>query len=568
MIRIPKNNIFVVIAVLSTAFTTGKSVSSDDHLNKNLASSRWLAVASTFSSNLPIVVINTNGKRIPDEPRLIAQMGIIDNGPEKRNTPNDPFNHYQGRITIELRGNTSLDFPKKAYAFETQKADGENDNVPLLGMPKENDWILYAPYSDKSLLRNVLTFKLARDMGRYAPRTRFCELILNDDYQGVYVLMEKIKRDKNRVDIARLTPTDTSGDDITGGYILKLDWEDHKSQGWHSPIDGTLFHFHHPQKKDLVPLQRRYIQNFISEFEAILAKDDYLDPVEGYRRFIDTGSFIDYFISAEVAHNADSYRISTYMYKDRDDRDGRLNMGPQWDYNLAYGNQDEGPFGTPYKWSWQVGLDDINFWWNRFLADPLFLEQLQQRWAELRTDILREERILTHIDSLAVALDEAQLRNFKRWPVLGEYVWPNAYIGKTYQDEINYLKDFLEKRLDWIDQNISKIDVKSEAEEPDDQENDQIRIPEKYKLNAFPNPFRQTIQFQYTLPVTRFVKLDIYNVIGQKMNTFIDAYQKAGDHNFDWNGANEQGDVVASGIYFGVLMINWEIRAVKKIIRY
>ncbi len=131
------------------------------------------------SSNLPIVVINTHGQTIPDEYRIIADMGIIYNGPGQRNHVNDPFNNYDGKISIELRGSSSQMFPKKQYALETEDAQGENLNVSLLGLPEENDWILNGPYSDKSLIRNVLIYRLARDLGNYASRTRFCELVLN-----------------------------------------------------------------------------------------------------------------------------------------------------------------------------------------------------------------------------------------------------------------------------------------------------------------------------------------------------------------------------------------------------
>ena len=129
-----------------------------------------------------------------------------------------------------------IGIPKKQYALETQDDLGNNLNVPLLGMPAENDWILYAPYSDKSLIRNVLAYKLSWDVGRYASRTRLCELVLNGDYRGLYVLMEKIKRDKNRVDISTLNPDEITGDDLTGGYIIKIDKSAGESvRGWYSP---------------------------------------------------------------------------------------------------------------------------------------------------------------------------------------------------------------------------------------------------------------------------------------------------------------------------------------------
>lgn len=171
------------------------------------------------SSNLPIVIIDTYGQEIPDEPKILARMGIIDNGEGQRNHLHDPRNNYDGLIGIEVRGSTTRWFPKKQYAVETRDHFGNDSTVSLLGFPPEEDWILYAPYSDKSLMRNVLAYKLSNDLGRYASRTRFCELVLNGSYEGVYVLMEKIKRDRNRVNISKLLPTDIAGDAVTGGYI-------------------------------------------------------------------------------------------------------------------------------------------------------------------------------------------------------------------------------------------------------------------------------------------------------------------------------------------------------------
>ena len=169
----------------------------------------FIAVEPLSSSNLPLILINTYGQTIPDEPRITADMEVINYGPGLRNHPEDIPNDYNGRIAIEIHGESSTMFPKKSYRLETQDSLGENNNVSLLGMPKENDWILYGPYSDKSLIRNVLAYRLSNDIGRYAPRTRFCELLINGQYMGLYVLTEKIKRDKHRVNIKKLRPEDT-----------------------------------------------------------------------------------------------------------------------------------------------------------------------------------------------------------------------------------------------------------------------------------------------------------------------------------------------------------------------
>ncbi len=195
-----------------------------------------------FESNLPIIVITTeNGQAIPDEPKITAHMGIIDNESGNNEHPGT-FNDYDGKIGIELRGASSQGYAKKGYGLETRLENGENNNVSLLGMPVENDWVLHGPYSDKSLIRNILAYHFSAAMGQYAPRTRLCELFINDSYSGVYVLMEKIKRDTFRLDIGKLEAHEISGRDVTGGYIFKLDKQDEDEEFWFSPypaIDGN-----------------------------------------------------------------------------------------------------------------------------------------------------------------------------------------------------------------------------------------------------------------------------------------------------------------------------------------
>jgi hypothetical protein len=217
----------------------------------------FIAPVDFVSSNLPIVIIDTDGQEILDEPKIPAAMGIIFNGEGMMNHISDPFNHYDGFIGIEFRGQSAQSYPKKSYGIETRDSLGENLNVSILGLPEENDWVLYGPYSDKTLLRNTLTFYIAQQLGQYASRTVFCELVMNNDYQGLYVLMEKIKRDKNRVDIDRLNPEDVDGDELTGGYIIKCDKP--YNTGWLVDVDppgnfGKVYYqYHYPKVEDIVP---------------------------------------------------------------------------------------------------------------------------------------------------------------------------------------------------------------------------------------------------------------------------------------------------------------------------
>jgi len=180
------------------------------------------------STNLPIVGIFTYFTAIPDTPKIRALMGIIDNGYNVTNHISDTNYTFYGNIGIEQRGSISQQwwYWQKSYGLETRDSLGNDSSAIILNMPKESDWVLYSPYDDRTLMRNVLTYDLARQMGYYASRTRYCELMLMDfltwNYKGVYVMMEKIKRDHNRVDIAKLDADDNAGDSLTGGYIIAV----------------------------------------------------------------------------------------------------------------------------------------------------------------------------------------------------------------------------------------------------------------------------------------------------------------------------------------------------------
>ncbi len=435
-----------------------------------LSNSSQAQVNFTFS-NLPIIVINTDGAEIVDEPKINVFMGVINNPAGQRNNLTDPFTDYEGTIGIEIRGATSQGFPKKQYSVELRDPDGKDTAVALLGMPKEADWVLNAPYADKSLMRNILAYQLGRDLGHYAPRTKLCEVVLNGDYQGVYVLIEKIKRDKNRVDIAKLNDDEVSGDDLTGGYIIKIDRDTEGNEdGWPSAYappyrqkdnQRIYFRYDYPDTDEIAPEQKTYIQNYVKGFEDALASDDFADPEKGYAPYIDVNSFIDYFIVNEVSKNLDAYRLSTYLHKQKDSDGGKLVMGPIWDYNFSFGSakfciNNGGPENFALDFSKLCPTDFwlAPFWWERFMEDPAYSDSLAVRWAELRTDKLSAARLVARVDSVATLVDEAQARNFARWPILGELIWPNAFVGETYQEELDYLKNWTTQRLTWLDENL------------------------------------------------------------------------------------------------------------------
>jgi hypothetical protein len=490
---------------------------------------------SFTSSNLPIIVINTNGQTIVDEPKITADMGIILNAGGARNSVTDPFNNYNGKIGIEIRGSTSQDFfPKKQYGIELRDAAGASIDASLLGLPKKDDWVLFAPYDDKSLMRDVLAYKLGRDLGRYASRFKYVELVLNGQYQGIYVLLEKVKRDKNRVSIDKLDPGETTGDALTGGYIIKLDKiEGSGGQGWASTFAPpnrkgqqiTFFQYDYPKQEDIVTEQKTYIQSYVNSFETALAGGSFKDPVSGYPKYIDVDSFVDYFIGNELPRNPDAYRLSTFIHKRKDSDGGKLVMGPIWDFNLGFGNVNfcakDSPEGFIIHYN-RICPDDgwlVPFWWDRLFEDDAFKAKVAARWSSLRAGVYQTSRIMGFIDSVATVLNvEAQQRNFQRWPVLGIYVWPNAYIGNTFQDEVNFLKSWTTRRLTWMDENIGNV-VTGVEHRP---------AVDEFAVTGYPNPFKDDIRLNYTLVSPGNVFVELLDFSGRRIESFVRTHTTAG----------------------------------------
>ncbi len=419
-----------------------------------------------FKSNLPIVVVNTYGVDIPDEPKIDAQMGIIFNGEGQINHINDSLNEFFGLIAIETRGSSSSSFPAQSYGLETRGPDSVNYNASIFNWPADNDWILYAPYTDKAMIRNMLTYHLGNEMGRWTPRTKLCELVLNDEYMGVYVFMERIKQNPGRVNINELLPTDTLNNELTGGYILKVDKTTAGGViAWDSPYPAQApsnvtigLQLHDPELEELHPSQLNYIQTYFTDWENALVSSDFTDPVLGYRKFIDVPSFIDFFLVNEVSKNVDGYRISSFFYKERFSEGNKLVAGPLWDFNIAWGNSNYCQGGDTF--GWEINFNEVcgggnnPSWWNRLLEDSLYANEVNCRWGELRTTLLDTTYLYNYIDSLALILETPATRHYQRWPILGNYVWPNNFIGNTYQEEIDYLKLWIGERIAWMDANM------------------------------------------------------------------------------------------------------------------
>lgn len=409
--------------------------------------------------NLPLMIINTNGQTIPEEQRIVAEMGLINNGEGQTNSELDNWNEYSGRINIERRGESSSGFKKKSYSFELQNDDGTNNNVSILGLPEENDFVLYGPYSDKTLMKNVLSYELFRRTGRWAPRTRYIEVILNGDYRGVYVLTEKLKRDENRVDIDKLTSDDSSPEDISGGYILRRDKtaKSDEEEWWTSPVDQPYhermwYEYYDPKYKDLTEDQANYIKNWMEEFDNVMSGNEFNAPETGYKKYIKTKSFIDMMFLNEISKGIDNYMFSTYFYKENDANGGQLVAGPPWDYNLGYGNVNYGEdWNAAETYGWGFLQGSRTYWFERLMEDEEYKNKVYCRWTKFRETIYSNEIVEGIIDSCVTVLGDAVNRNFEKFPILGEYFWPVLYWPDTYEEEVDLLKTWLFDRLEWMD---------------------------------------------------------------------------------------------------------------------
>ncbi|MBK7816824.1 MAG: CotH kinase family protein [Sphingobacteriaceae bacterium] len=411
------------------------------------------------SSKLPIVALKLPfllpaNDPIPDTPKVTVGMGIINNGYNVMNHITDVPNGYKGQIGIEKRGSISQTswFLQKSYGLETRDISGADSDAVILGMPIEHDWILYGPYDDESLMRNTLIYQLGRDMGYYTPRAKYCEVqfynyLWQPDYRGIYIMMEKIKRDANRVNISKLTPIDNTGDDVTGGYIFAVDkniWAN--DSGWISLKDaGVFFSYKYPKSDDITIQQKNYLKAYVDSFETALQGPNFMSPTIGYKKYIDHNTFIDFFFMQEISKSIDAFRRSAYLYKDKNSKGGKIKAGPLWDFNSAMYNVKLCAFEQDTGWAykstcWINSAYHVPFWWGRLLQDSNYTKDLKCRWAQLRSTTLDTTHIFKIIDSIKTYVSDASVRHFLRFD-----------INTNLQIQCDTLKWWLKKRLAWLD---------------------------------------------------------------------------------------------------------------------
>ncbi len=527
----------------------------------------WTPVDYT-NFNLPLMIINTNGQTIPDEPRIVADMGLINNGEGNTNAESDDWNEYSGKISIEVRGESSVGFNKKSYSIELQNEDGSNNNVSILGLPEENDFVLYGPYSDKTLIKNVLSYELFRRTGRWAPRTRYIEIILNGDYRGVYVLTEKIKRDKNRVNIDKLTDEDVTPQEISGGYILrhdkrgKLDYDDYWTSPVSQPYHETMWYeYFDPNYTHLTEDQADYIKDWMKKFDEVMSGKEFNYPVYGYRRYIKTRSFIDMMFLNEISKGIDNYLFSTYFYKENDNDGGQLNAGPPWDYNLGYGNVNYGQdWNAAESWGWCYTQGSRIYWYERLMEDYDYRNQVYCRWTKFRETIYSDENIEGIIDSCVTVLGDAVNRNYDRYPILGEYFWPAIYYPDTYEEEVDFLKDWLLDRLLWMDGEWYNMGDCADLETNVDV------FAKTTTVDVYPNPSDfSNLQFELHLntPINELT-VNIYDLHGQLVGQEIKGSTNSGTAVIQFSNLSH----LKPGIYIYKIYSTNDILTVGKLSKY
>ncbi|MGH8248406.1 MAG: CotH kinase family protein, partial [Gammaproteobacteria bacterium] len=409
------------------------------------------------------------GQGIVAETKRPVSMVFIDTYRGRASLRDTP--DAQVRAGIELRGSSSLGFPKNNMSFETRDENTNDFAVPLLGLPAESDWVLYGPYTDKALMNDYLAYELWEAMGHYSVRRKFVEVFRDTtggrltygDYWGIYVLLEKIKIDNDRVDIAELHGGDNTVPNVTGGYILKRDRFDGNEFTFAVPagtgFGGTTLGVEDPKGAQISTAQKNYLVAWFAQVSAALSSPGWTNPVTGYAAYIDADSFIDHYWIVEMPKQIDGYRLSNFYHKDRN---GKLKEGPIWDWNLAFGNANylEGGLTNNY---YAPAVGDADYlYYRRLFADPDFHQKHIDRWFALRTNIFATSNLLARVNAITNLLNESQARDFVKWPRLGTYIWPNpnGSVGgwhvdfqtpTTYAGIISEMKKWLTGRLAWID---------------------------------------------------------------------------------------------------------------------
>lgn len=391
--------------------------------------SKDIKVSITNFTGIPILFLTTAAPVVSEDDYVTGSLNVNVNGQYTAFPSNVGLN-------IKGRGNSTWAMPKKPYRIKF------NNKQSMLGLPAAKNWVLLANYSDKSLLRNAVAFDMGHQFGAdFTPHYRFVELVMNGVYLGNYTLTEQVEIGAGRVDITELSTVDNDDSNIGGGYLLEMD--ERLDADYYFRTDRNLpFTIKDPD--DITTQQLTYIQNYIQQTENTIFGDAFADPVNGYTKYINVDSFIDWYLVKELLKDNDAQDFSSiYYYKDLN---GKLGMGPVWDNDLAAGNYVGTESNDPTGWWIRRST-----WFNRLFQDPAFAARVKQRWQAIQPTL---PLILANIDSNAAYLNLSQQQNFTTWNILNSYIWPVSQIAGSYQGEVDYLKTWLKTRIDWMNVNM------------------------------------------------------------------------------------------------------------------
>ncbi len=365
------------------------------------------------------------------------------------------------KVNLQIRGSSSAYFfAQKPYGLELQDDKGMSIDLSPLGLPKESDWVLSSCYADKTCLRNAVTYVIGSEMGagvkRWTPRLRWVEVYIDAKYEGLYLLVEKPKGNKGRVDLPHPAATAAAGD-ITGGYMFSADAD--KATFSFNPMDLTRefidtrsdrrWKYRFPKKTDYTPEQKKYVAKDFDDLQVLLLAKG------AWRDRIDVPSWIDYYLTSEFSYNQDAFYKSWYFHKRPGPDGGKWFMGPLWDFDIAFGN-------TFYQQKYCANVSLLNtppLAFRTPLGDPTFQNEMKCRWHEVRKNggPLDVNRIDALIDSFAGHIKTAKGRDATRWGNIGKFTWPNNYVGATWEDDVNYLKYWIHKHVPWMDANLKGL---------------------------------------------------------------------------------------------------------------
>ena len=395
-------------------------------------------------SGIPVVIMNTVNAQEPYDKvnNIPSYVRIID-------TDNS---YVIDTATTRLRGNASLNFAKKPYRIKF-----ESKQKPLDASAKAKKWTLINNYGDKTLMRNLLAFHISKVFGMpYTPYGRAVDVVLNGEYKGCYQLCDQIEVNKSRVNIDEMETSDISGENLTGGYLWEIDAYAYEEKSWFNSKNNIPVTIKSPDEDDITPEQSKYVEDFFNAMEADVYGNHFAHPDNGWRRLLDAETFLKHFLIGELSGNTDTY-WSVYQYKKRGE--DKVYTGPVWDFDIAFDN-DYRTYPLNNKTEFvcfdggSVAGSMGDFVDRVILQDSQTMPELRKIWDKARHNGIDAVSLCAWIDSIANEIDRAQTLTFMRWNILNSKEHMNPVARGSFAAEVAYLKEFITKRVEWMDKRL------------------------------------------------------------------------------------------------------------------